>query len=389
MQKEQDALIALVRQQVTGQAQALPETFDWHEVCHQAQRHGVGAMVYCAAKEMGLSLPDKLEKALYIDYQRAIFRDVQFRSLAQRVSQGLEQRGIPHILLRGICLKENYPVSALRTMSDLDILVHEADYDAIRNLAESMGAVAGHMDGNHRNFRFPEGLTVEFHPELIHCDSPVGTGVNPGWQYAAEERPGAMTLTEEGFYLNTLAHLANHFAAGGVGIRFVLDIWICRHRRAPQPDRGVVERELKRIGLYDFAVKIEALAEAWFSGSPETEEMRELAEYIITSGAHGERDRAMLNAVSLSKHGSGASALAGKMFFSRQEMEQRYLWVKGRPWLLPAAWLARAFRAVKRHGDLILKWGKGTLTVSRSEAKEQREKLKRFGITTTKSGDEE
>lgn len=380
MNNEQIALIALLRQQLTGKEQRLPDPVDWQKVCYQAQRHGVGAMAYCGAKAMNVSWQESLEKPMFLDYQRAIFRDVQFRSLAQRVSQKLEEHGVPHILLRGVCLKQNYPISALRTMSDIDILVRVEDFETIRGIAEEMGAVAGHSDGNHRNYRFPEGLTIEFHPELIHCDSPVATGINPGWQYAREERPGAMELTEEGFYLNVIGHLANHFAAGGIGIRFVMDVWICRHCRTPQPDRAKVEQELRRIGLYEFALQIESLAEHWFSGAPEEENTRELAEYIISSGSHGTADRAMLNAVALSKGGSGASALVKKAFFSRQEMEQRYPWAQGKPLLLPAAWCARAFRAVTVHGNLILKWGKGTMSVKKEDTQEQREKLKRFGI---------
>lgn len=375
---EQNAFLALMRQQITGRVPELPESVDWRKVAHEAQRHGLGAMLYSGAKVADVSLPEEIEKYLFIDYQKAIFLDIQFRSLAQRVSAALTERGIPHVLLRGICLKDNYPMSALRTMSDIDILVKTEDFDRIRQVAEAMGATAEHSDGNHRNYRFPEGLTVEFHPELIHCDSPVGTGVNPGWQYAVQELPGAMELTPEGFYLNVIAHLANHFAAGGVGVRFVMDVWICRHCRTPQPDREQVERELRRIGLLEFARNIEALAEYWFGDGQASALLTELADYIITSGAHGTEERAMLNAVSLA--GGGVSALTNKMFFSRKETEQRYPWVKGKPWLLPAAWTARAFRAVTRHSGLICRWTKGAMSVDKKEAQQQRERLERFGI---------
>lgn len=387
MNTVESTLIALLRQQVTGQTQTIPSPVDWDGVARLAGVHGLCAMVYCGTEAMGLELPEGLQKWLYKEYQRAVFRDVQLRDLARSLSEALDAKRIPHILLRGICLKENYPMSALRTMSDIDILVHTDDFSAIRTVALDMGAVPGHSDGNHRNYTFPGGLTVEFHPELIHCDSPVGTGVNPGWQYAPEEKPGRMVMSEEGFYLNVIAHLANHFVSGGVGIRFVLDVWVCRHCRAPEMDRDFVLRELKRMSLYDFAMQIENLAECWFTTGVLPEEMEELSEYVISSGSHGTTQRAMLNAVTFSG-GSAASALAGKAFYSRQEMENRYPWTRGKPWLMPAAWCCRAFRAVTKHGSLILSWGMGTARVSKTEVKKQKEKLERFGIiNSTKSGE--
>lgn len=222
---------------------------------------------------------------------------------------------------------------------------------------------------------------MEFHPNLLHHATPVGTQINPGWQYAQRDADTcAMALTPEGFYLNTICHLANHFVAGGVGVRFILDVWVNRHLRKPAFDRATVGAELESFGLLDFARKIEDLAELWFGEGETTPLLEELGEYILTSGSHGTSDRAMLNAVSLSPGGSRLSALWKKAFYPRQELEDRFPWCKGKTWLLPAAWCARAYSAVTNHGDLILKWGKGTGDISKEEAAGHKEKLARFGI---------
>jgi hypothetical protein len=63
-----------------------------------------------------------------------------------------------------------------------------------------------------------------------------------------------------------------------------------------------------------------------------------------------------------------------------QELEDRFPWCKGKPYLLPAAWCVRAFRAVTQHGDLILKWSKDTGKIKKEEIDENRDKLRRFGI---------
>jgi len=372
---------------MTGKPFALPKDIQWPTFLKLCKAHAVTPLVYDGFQKAGLlqQLPQQVQNALSGAYFSAIFQDSQLEHTKAQLAQRLEEANIRHIFLKGICLKKNYPVPALRTMCDIDVLVHTDDYPAIKQVALAMGGVAGHSDGNHRNYRFPGGVEVEFHPNLIHQETPVGTQINPGWQYATPDKTGAAgELTEEGFYLNTICHMANHFVAGGVGVRFVLDVWVSRHLRQPQPDRGFIEKELERFCLLEFTRNIEALAEAWFTEGVLTEELTELAEYILTSGSHGTSARAMLNAVVLSPGGTQTSALMKRAFYSRAEMEDRFPWCKGKPWLLPIAWLVRAFRAVKNHGKLILQWGKGTGDVTKTQVTRQKEKLKRFGISHPK-----
>ena len=108
--------------------------------------------------------------------------------------------------------------------------------------------------------------------------------------------------------------------------------------------------------------------------------LEELGEYILTSGSHGIADRAMLNAMSLSPGESRTSTLWKKAFYPKAELEDRFPWCKGNPLLLPAAWCARAYNAITRHGNVIIKWSKGTGKISKTEVIENQEKLRRFGI---------
>lgn len=384
MKNESAVLIGALRQAVTGSSAEFPEEIDWGGVVRLAQAHRVEALVCNGLKkspDLWGRVPREAQGYLTRAYMQAVFFDAQLDYIRQELQKKLCEANVRHIFLKGSELKHSYPVPALRTMCDLDVLVYAEDFGTLGKIAESMGGKATHGDGNHRNYAFPNGVTVEFHPNLIHHDTPVGTQINPGWQYAkSQDKSGAMELTEEGFYLNTVCHLANHFVAGGVGVRFVLDVWVNRHLRKPEFDREVVEAELEKFGLLDFAKKIESLSELWFGEEEETQLLEELGDYILTSGSHGTDRRAMLNAVSLSPGGTRVSALLGKAFYSRAEMEDRFTWVKGKPWLLPVAWLVRAFRAVTRHGRKILQWGKGTGDFTKDEIAQQKEKLNQFGI---------
>lgn len=385
MTQEEKLLISTVRAAVTDSGVCLEEV-DWQVFFQLAHSHALAALACEGLQkhpDCWAQVPEPIQQYLTDAYMKAFYRDTQMEYRMTQLRQELTAAGVRHIFLKGAVLKYDYPVPALRTMSDLDVLVYTDDYDKIGEIANRLGGKAGHSDGNHRNYSFPGKVTVEFHPNLLHHSIPVGTQVNPGWQYAKKDSNScAMELTEEGVYLNTICHLANHFVSGGVGVRFVLDVWVSRHLRKTQPDRTFVEQELSRFGLLEFTRNIEALAEAWFSEGELTPLLEELGDYILTSGSHGISERAMLNAVSIA--GGRSSALLGKMFYSRAEMEDRFPWCKGKPWLLPAAWCVRAYRAVTRHGDLILKWGKETGAFSNEQASAQKEMLARFGIKPQK-----
>lgn len=378
--QEHKLLLSLVREAITGEPAALPGTADWERLITLAQEHVLGAMV-CDVLQRHPEAPASVVQALSGDYRYAIFRDTQMEHWRSLVGNALASANIPHIFLRGICLKHDYPIPAMRTMTDIDMLVRREDLSQIRAAMLALGATAKDGDGNHNNYMLPGNVEVECHPMLIHGGSPIAAGINPGWQYAEKTQTAEHVLSEEGFYLNIMCHLAEHFAGGGVGVRFVADIWICRNRRKTQPDRSFVEKELRRFGLLEFARNIEALAEAWFGSGETTAILEEIGEYILTSGSHGKADRALLNAASLSEGGSGFSALLKKFYYPRQDLEVRFPWVRGRPWLLPVAWLVRLFRAVFRHRKQAASWGKNVFQTSREDVEEQRENLRRYGIS--------
>lgn len=381
MTKESRLLIDALGWAVTGKREELSLDVDWEALLKLAKVHMLLPLLCEGLQKADCweNVPEQVQKSLRKAYMQAIYQDMQMENIRLQLEEKLKNEKIPHVFLKGSVLKYDYPEPALRIMCDMDILVHTKDYPAIEKIATSLGGQPGHSDGNHRNYGFPGRVEVEFHPNLIHQDTPIGTDINPGWQYTQETAEG-IQMTEEGIYLNTLCHLANHFVSGGVGVRFVLDVWVNRHLRKAPLNREQVEKELSRFGLLDFAKNIEALAECWFAEGENSPILEELGEYILTSGSHGRQDRAVLNNVSLSKGGSRASALWGKIFYSRAEMEDRFPWCKEKPWLLPIAWCVRAFKAVTKRGKLIFTWSKETSKVSKAQAAAQKEKLARFGI---------
>ena len=381
---EQALFIGAIKASVCGVPIAHLEEPDWNKFIQLACNHDLTAMAYDGLQKSNYPLPERVGNILYSSYLQAFYRDAQQEHIMNQLQSALVEAGIQHIFLKGSVLKTDYPIPALRTMCDLDVLVYAKDFDRIADVVKTLGGTAISGDGNHRNFEFAGGVFVEFHPNLLHHAAPIGTGLNPGWQNAEKDSPTCSgELTAEGFYLNTVCHLADHFVEGSIGVRFLLDVWVNRHLRKSKVNRSFVEMELNRFGLLDFVQNIEQLADAWFGDLPMTPLLEELSEYVLASGMEGIAERAMINAMSLSSGASRSSVLWKKAFYPRAELEDRFPWCKGKPLLLPAAWCCRAYNAVTQHGSIVVHWMKGTGEVCKADVIENREMLQRFGIYQT------
>ena len=380
MTKEQKLMIDTLAVAVSDPTRQLQtENVDWEKLLQLSRMHSVAPLICEGLQKAGAFqlAPQTVQDQLNRIYMQAIYRDAQLEYTQGLLEEKLKKAGMPFVFLKGSVLKKDYPIPALRTMSDMDVLIHEADYENLDQVAKTLEGEADFGDGNHKNYKFPGNVLVEFHPNFLHHASRISTLINPGWQYA-EEMGGLWKLTEEGFYLFHLCHLADHFTGSGMGVRFILDTWVLRHLHKNQPDRAKVEAELKRFGLLDFTKNIEQLAETWFSAEETNPLMEELGEYVLANGVFGNLDQSALNEVTLA--GNKGKALLKRVFYPRAEMESRYPWCKGKPILLPAAWFARAFTAVRLHSKHIRTWTKGANQVNREDITAQKEKMARFGI---------
>ena len=382
MTAEYDLLLHILRCQLNGEPCVLPKDADLFALAEVARKHRLEPFLFAAAQDTPME--ESLFHRLSGVYHRSHFRDAQFDHAKSLITAALSEHGIEHIFMRGIAIKHAYPDPALRTMSDVDVLVHSRDLPKLRKALKQVDCQLQPGDGNHRNYLFPPGIKVEFHPMLLHSSSPVATDINPGWQYVPEGQDGfCKHMSPEGFYLNVMCHFANHFFSGGAGIRFVMDLWICDHCMPPLSDPAFVEQELKRVGIWGFAQNVRKLSEIWFSGAPMDASLAEMAEYICSSGIHGRDDRAMLNAICFSPKKNHHSALLKKVFYPRGDLENRYDWVQGRPWLLWLAWLVRVWNVLTRRLSMVFHWRKGTKRFTREQIAQQQALLLRFNKENT------
>ena len=120
------ALLRLLRP--AAAVDALPPRA-WDDIVDLALRHGVGPLLHRALQARGelAQLPGDAIKRLEDERRATALDNLRNYGEFRRIARALRERGIPVIALKGLHLAELvYRDISLRPMSDLDILVPEA-----------------------------------------------------------------------------------------------------------------------------------------------------------------------------------------------------------------------------------------------------------------------
>ena len=127
MTQESRLLIGVLRQAVAGKEEVLSLQVDWDKFVLLAQQHSLLPLMYNGLHRNDsdwMQIPQKVRDILQKSFFSAIYQDAQMEHLQIKLQNALVDAGTAHIFLKGTVLKYNYPVPALRTMGDMDLLVH-------------------------------------------------------------------------------------------------------------------------------------------------------------------------------------------------------------------------------------------------------------------------
>ena len=376
MKKSHLQILKILRSAVCGAEKVSLVDIDWEKLWLLVRRNHLEVIVYAAALANRAVVPADLFAQMERKYYEITARDARQIRCLKMIESVLSKEKIPYSLQKGSVLRYDYPQTNMRFMSDMDIYINPKDRSRIKSCMEQIGGVLKETESGDDQFLLPGKLGVEFHGRLLYRKNEKGRIENyPAWEYVDETKN---RLTEEGFALNMIGHAVYDLTKGGPGVRYILDLWVYRHGHNPQPDWDKVYDVLKRDCIYDASKNLLDLSEYLFSNGEETPLMKEMAEYIMAGGLYG--DSARVASSELAMTGGKRKALAHQVFRNRSEYENRYPWLKKAPFLLLVAWVMRLAKNFRKHRGAIKTWRKGINRVSEKEIKEQRERLKRFGV---------
>lgn len=368
MNIEQTYFLRILSDHLNGRKTTERADADWPVLLEYAQNHQVSGIVYhqCRAflpEDTGKRLEQKHSAELYYYYNRA--------ALFAQLTQALTGAGVPFYTVKGLDVAQYYPIPALRTMGDCDIVVHPEDKEKAHAVMTALGFSNDQKADSEWTY-FKNGLEFEIHDHLLYddfgSDKRSRERADLAWEHAEPTGEGTRYALDWSFhFLFLLLHLKKHLIYYGAGFRQFMDLDVVLRRC--ELDWDWLDQPLRDLNMWRFTRICLALLKRWFDTplpfdvEPLDEDFfAEATDKIFVNGIFGFNDAAneenrRLNAIA---RRSGPRALVrvrnliAGVFPSYRAMRyvEHYAFVNGRPWLLPAAWVYRFYRSLRyRMGD--------------------------------------
>ncbi|MBI5485914.1 MAG: nucleotidyltransferase family protein [Deltaproteobacteria bacterium] len=209
------------------------------ELLRLLRQHGLCGWAHRVFAEAGVGLSGELGKALWAEHAQNTARSILALAAYERLSRWFSGAGIEHIPLKGIRLLETlYPDPGTRHLSDIDVLIREADVgraDAALRAAGWGGEAPAMWErqerfAHHHGYEAPAGFAgrLELHWRVT---SSFGRGVSASelWEgsaFAKATADKAGTLERRLAWAVELHALLLHVAMHGYGasLKWLLDL---------------------------------------------------------------------------------------------------------------------------------------------------------------------
>ena len=351
MKGYQQILASLLSHSIREQVMNVSDEFKLEEVMNEAQAHDVSGLVYRVLKS-------QLDLELYKN--EIILKSLtqsRYTKQALQLIDELQREGIQIILLKGIVLKNFYPVADLRTMGDIDVLVMESQLEKIDLLLSRRGYQKEYtLNEKHHVYEGP-GFRIEVHWTLGNSKRQQGLLAFEEhlWHHLQSieiNQRMYWTLSDEDFLIHLILHAAGHMRSSGFGIRQLCDItlWIEKH---PSLDWDYIVASLTDMHLMAFSkylfficyqllnLEVPSLLKL---EKVEPSNVSQFIEWIFSNGVHGKREERQpfedYFAYNIAQVGS-IWVRVRLLFPSLKSLSTYYAYAHRYPLLLPIAWIHR------------------------------------------------
>lgn len=341
------------------------ERIDWEAFIEEAKEHKVSGLAYSALKnEIAQS---SIDATLLNEWKRdVIYASMHQSQHVKQVSELLNvfnDHEIPVIILKGMVLRNLFPSPDLRTMGDVDVLVHEGDLGRIEDMLTAMNfKKVEDPQEKHDVYFQPGGVKIEVHWSLTEDGMfKGGKAYEDGvWDRTREvEVLGVKTLTlgYNDFIFHLMIHMASHVAYHGFGVRYLVDIVVMIEQQGQFIDWQEVIRLIDLCQIRKFSAVIFRCCEDLF-GLKLPKEVAQLAvvdsnyltlfeDEVMNSGVHGYRESSEVLSRQISynnqKQMNPLQKMINLFFPPIHEMSDKYNYAKKNKLLAPVAWIHHLF----------------------------------------------
>lgn len=346
------------------QKTTIASSVDWDELFRLSQCHQVTGIIFHQCKDM---IPAEKASDFERIYAASLFYYAN-RVKAMNFISGL-LTGIPFFSVKGLEVAQYYPVPALRTMGDNDVVVEPGRLSEAVDILKKHGFVQSpNPDESNEHVWSCEykDMHFEFHDRLTEKDARTAEQLSFFGNFMPYVKANRLDWNYHFVFL--LMHLRKHFMHRGVGLRQFMDIAVVAKGREDL-DWDWIEDKLQELKLDKFAHSCYSLIDDWFGIKMpvqferiDAELTEEITEKILNNGVFGFDDEGnKSNWISDALIQSGENILKNRItfFIEKTFPDYEYMigypkcgFLDGRPYLLPIAWIRRFIYILGKHDHI-------------------------------------
>ena len=351
MTNQQRAIVALITSALTHKPLGLPEDFVLADSLELIKKHHMVNLIYEGAVLCGIEKQDPAMQQLFRLCLSFLMKSEAQMGAVSRIREEFLRENIDFMLLKGCRMKPMYPKPELRYMGDADILIRTEQYDRIRPVMERLGFTEK-SETDHELPWKSNALFVELHKCLIPTyNTDLYAYYGDGWKLALPGEGSEYFMKPEDEWIYLFTHYAKHYRDGGVGCRYVADLWLWR-RENPHMDEPYIRGVMETMRMERFYDNTMLLLDYWFAEGKGNETLDIMTEFIFSSGSWGvDEIKVLSRAVRDARH--SALGFSGRLLYLWQTafpnaatLQDKYTVLKTHPWLLPLVWIYRPFYKV-------------------------------------------
>ncbi len=327
---------------------------EWGKLYSLAKRQSLSGALFLATEhaDMPDSVRDRLRRDGFLTLAGYEDRQAVCREIAAR----FDALQIAHLFFKGTVVGAYYPTPAMRSMGDIDLVIHPADRDSADRAMLALGFACTSRSGEVWVYERQQHM-VEMHTVVRRFDAARQEPVpyDTIWTDARLQSGHTYHLSDEAETAHAVHHLVAHFSSGGCGLRQVMDVAVLYRRFA---DSDVWEAAIARLDRDGLGVFTRHLL--WFAALAleltvadgdqlplEEPFAAQFAERLLGGGTFGKDERLLLASQRREARGGRSQAAWRRLLPSTAYMRGRYNYLERHPWLLPAAYVHRAVDGVK------------------------------------------
>ena len=337
-----------------------PFDLNFEDLYKLASQHSVANIAYYGLAKLDPIPPSEFLNHFKSSCYAAILQETQQEAEVGKLILAFEEQQIKYMPLKGYIIKHLYPEPDMRTMGDIDILVDETQLKKARDIMLALNYTEGPPQSYHDVY-YKNNVNIELHHALVSKKAAaLYAYFGTGWERARLKLGSSFEyeMSLEDDYIYMIGHMAKHYQTTGLGIRYILDVWVYKRYYMNQINWNYIDNELKRAGLYDFNKRMEALSEYWFDGNSSNIFSKEIAEFVLSNTTHGSRNNKTLNILLKGKGNKSVKWLKFKyilwvLFPDMKTMAEKFPLVQKFPFVLPIFWIYRGIETLSTNRSLI------------------------------------